>query len=103
MQLKLKRWTIPEQKTLEGINDIVHELIRRRNATLEREIRHYIRANRTIRLDIELVWPHGSMLCEDDDTCFLRSQDRDVYTIRCRTEFYIRQKLPGSWRPPLPD
>jgi hypothetical protein len=86
-----------------GIGDIVHELVRRNNAALERAIGDYIRSNRTTRLDIELVWPHGPMLIEDDRTCFFRPIDRDAYTVRCRSEFYIRQKTPRAWRAPLPD
>jgi len=87
-----------------GIDDLISELIRRNHACVEREVRNYIRAHRTTRLDIELAFHQGSpFIAEDDGFIFFRSNKRDSFEVRICSEFEIRQKQFCGWRAPLPD
>lgn len=91
---------------VDGACDIVDELIRHLHAGMERELRNYLRKHRTTRLHIELIFPEAGLpsLQEGADReVFLREMDRDAYSMFCKSEFYIRQKIPVGWRAPLPD
>lgn len=80
----------------------IDESIRRHNQSVEAFIRSYLRENRTTRLDIELVVDE-LRLASCDEQLFLLRPDRDVVEIRMHRNVGIRQKLPRSFRPPLPD
>lgn len=102
MQPRLKRWTIPESKTLESINDLLRESICRHYQDLERCVRRYIRDNRTTRLDFEV--DVGELkIAECDGSVFFRVERANKYQANLTREVRFRQKLPCGWRAPLPD
>lgn len=82
---------------LETSRRVVGLSIKSHNEAVERFIRDYIKSHRTCRLDVVLVLGELRYMPP------IRMAERDAYEVRFYREVGIRQKLPCSWRPMLPD